>query len=184
MFKIIVKTTAPREELEKFKEKEMLQFIKALKSCEDIAYLMKKPVLTKVFTRKGYSLEEIEKNLEFFTNGYSFDIDINKEELVLTWVNHYWIDYPKDKEEFYYITYKPFEKWKHLWSFQKELVNKIQSFLRLPNFWLPKVNEPTVSEKHRNSLVEEITKRFKNMDKACVIDWEFKEEKLKEVDGK
>ena len=177
MFKIIVKTKLPKEELEKFKKEETIQYEKALKSCEDIAYLMQKPTLTKIFEKKGYSKEEIENNLKIFTDGYKFDINLIQNGLEMIWEGHYWIDYPKDKEEFYYVTYKPFEKWRNLWAFHKELIVKMRTMLRLPSFWLPKTNELSISKKYRNALIEETTKRFKKKDKNALIDWEYKEKK-------
>lgn len=173
MFKITIKGSFDEKKLEHMRNDEINQYNKAQKSLEDLEETFNKHFYT-MLVRKGFNPLEVKDALKPFYMGYDFDFKIIPEGAELVWDGHYWIDYKN--ETITNVMYKSFKMFKPFWFVPNAIKERIGAIRNPKLFFLPKVNEPTVRERHMQDLLEEVTQRFKKLDANCIIESVFRDE--------
>lgn len=175
MFRIKVTGNFDEDKLESIRRDEMAQYSKALKSLSGIESVLTGH-MTKMLIKKGFSMPEIEQALQPFIDGYDFEFNLIKDGVEMIWDGHYWIDYLDEHDRIIAVMHKAYSMLKPWFWIPNAIKSKLGAIRDPTKFFLPKVDEPSVREKHTHALIEEVEKRFRKLDPECKVSSEFKGE--------
>jgi hypothetical protein len=153
----------------------MAKYKQALKSHEDIFYLMSKPMMLRRLEKGKIDSFQLEKQLKRFKEPYLFTFEFTDSHVNLTWTNHWCIDYPKEDEETVHLFYKFINQYTSIGYNINAVFEKIAG-IRDPKFFLPKINEPTVRDKVIESSKIEWMKKLKDKGTdVSIVRWSYEE---------